>query len=267
MHVNTQLDFAFKAKPVNGIGCLNLKHMINWHIGCSGFHYKHWKGTFYPEKLAQRKWFDFYCQHFNTLELNVTFYRFPRLHALTVWYESSPPDFRFSVKAPRAITHFKKFNGTEQMLSSFYNTVKEGLKEKCGCYLFQLPPNYHYDDRKLGRILDSLDLTLPNVLEFRHESWWNDEVFSKLAAHNVSFCGMSHPELPQKLVKNTSLLYYRFHGNQQLYSSNYTIEELDSFAKCVTDGPNLEHAYVFFNNDINTYAIYNAWELQELVSK
>jgi uncharacterized protein YecE (DUF72 family) len=239
--------------------------MAQWHIGCSGFHYKHWKGTFYPEKLAQTKWFSFYCAHFNTLELNVTFYRFPRLPVLLEWYDKSPPDFRFAVKAPRAITHFKKFNGTEQMLSSFYATVKEGLKEKCGCYLFQLPPNYHYDEIKLQRILDSLDLTVPNVLEFRHESWWNEAVFTALKAHEVSFCGMSHPDLPQDVVANTPLLYYRFHGQEQLYASKYSQEDLESFAKSLKENEEVRDAFIFFNNDINTSAVYNAKELQDLL--
>jgi uncharacterized protein YecE (DUF72 family) len=241
--------------------------MANWHIGCSGFHYKHWIGTFYPEKLAQSKWFSFYCQHFHTLELNVTFYRFPQLTTLQKWYDSSPPDFRFAVKAPRAITHYKKFNATEQMISSFYATVIEGLREKCGCYLFQLPPNYHYDEKKLHRILESLDLTLPNVLEFRHESWWTEEVFTALALKNVSFCGMSHPALPQGVIKNTALLYFRFHGDEQLYASRYSLEDLESFTQSIKAEAHVNDVFVFFNNDINTNAVYNAKELQEIVSR
>jgi uncharacterized protein YecE (DUF72 family) len=239
--------------------------MESWHIGCSGFHYKHWIGTFYPEKLAQTKWFDFYCQHFNTLELNVTFYRFPRLHNLQTWYNGCPADFRFSVKAPRAITHFKKFNNVEAMIGSFYATVKEGLQEKCGCILFQLPTAYYYGADKLQRIISCLDLSLPNVLEFRHESWWNDHVFETLAAHNISFCGMSHPGLPPSIIKNTPLLYYRFHGSEQLYSSRYTENQLRSFEHSLRGDVDVKEAYVFFNNDINSSAIYNAKELKTLV--
>ena len=242
------------------------KMMVNWHIGCSGFHYKHWKGSFYPEKLAQTKWFSFYCEHFKTLELNVTFYRFPRLKGLETWYNNSPADFKFAVKAPKAITHYKKFNDTEQMISSFYATVEEGLKEKRGCYLFQLPPVYPYDEKKLQRILDALDLSLPNVLEFRHESWWNETVFSTLAAHGVSFCGMSHTDLPDVVIKNGPLFYFRFHGKEQLYASRYSKEELQSFANGVNGEAAGNQAYVFFNNDINTSAVYNAKELQEMIS-
>lgn len=115
--------------------------MIEWHIGCSGFHYKHWKEIFYPKNVPQRLWFEFYWQHFNTLELNVTFYRFPKVSMLESWYKRSAPDFIFSVKAPRLITHYKKMNDCEKLLSDFYQTVQEGLKEKTGCVLFNFHPN------------------------------------------------------------------------------------------------------------------------------
>src|SRR3954464_5011246 len=110
---------------------------MDWFIGCSGFHYKHWKNVFYPEGLPQKKWFDFYCQHFNTLELNVTFYRFPQLSFLQTWHTKSPDNFRFAVKAPRAITHYKKFNDSYELLSSFYDTINNGLQAKLGPVLFQ----------------------------------------------------------------------------------------------------------------------------------
>src|SRR5687768_9900518 len=110
--------------------------MVKWKIGCSGYHYGEWKGMFYPEGLAKSKWFDFYCQHFSTIELNVTFYKFPRVQFLKNWYSKSPLHFTFSVKAPRLITHFKKFKDSQRYLSDFYNTVREGLQEKAGCILF-----------------------------------------------------------------------------------------------------------------------------------
>src|ERR1700712_4723427 len=119
---------------------------MTWHIGCSGFHYKHWKGAFYPNNLAQKRWFEFYTEQFSTLELNVTFYRFPRLEVLRAWYEKAPADFRFAVKAPKAITHFKQFHGTVDMLTSFYNTIREGLQKKLGPVLFQFPPRFHYEE-------------------------------------------------------------------------------------------------------------------------
>jgi uncharacterized protein YecE (DUF72 family) len=99
--------------------------MVKHWVGCSGFHYKHWIDIFYPKGLPQRKWFEYYNQYFNTLELNVTFYRFPQLSFLESWYNRSPDDFCFSVKAPKAITHFKQFNDTQRMVDDFYGTVKK----------------------------------------------------------------------------------------------------------------------------------------------
>src|SRR5256885_8383092 len=128
--------------------------MPHWWIGCSGFYYKHWRGIFYPEDLAVKKWFEYYCEHFNTVELNVTFYRFPQVPFLKSWFQRSPDDFRFSVKAPRAITHFKKFIDCAGFLSSFYKVVKKGLKEKVGSILFQLPPRLVYSEEKLQQIID-----------------------------------------------------------------------------------------------------------------
>lgn len=239
--------------------------MTKFHIGCSGFHYKHWKGSFYPDKLPQTKWFEYYCQHFDTLELNVTFYRFPQLSVLQKWYVSSPANFLFSVKAPRVITHFKKFNGTERMLDDFYHTVEEGLKDKCGCCLFQLPPNYTYTEQKLENIIHSLDRTMPNVLEFRHESWWRQDVIDILGKEKISFCGMSHPSLPKDIICNNSMFYYRFHGEEQLYSSRYSMEALKAFRDNLIGEDNIKQAFIFFNNDINTNAVYNAKQLHELL--
>jgi len=237
------------------------------HIGCSGFHYKHWKGSFYPEKLPQNKWFGFYCEHFSTLELNVTFYRFPRLENMQTWYEGSPPNFRFAVKAPRAITQYKKLLGTERMLQDFYGTVRAGLQKKLGCCLFQMPPNFHYSPDKLERIIHALDPDVPNVMEFRHESWWNEEVFRTLNTHHISFCGLSHPQLPSVVIPNSDLQYYRFHGNEQLYASKYDEATLKAFVKELKSHETKADTYIFFNNDINTNAIYNARELKILLNK
>lgn len=239
--------------------------MINWRIGCSGFHYKHWKGSFYPDDLPQTRWFQHYCHHFNTLELNVSFYRFPRLSALENWYGKAPAEFSFAVKAPRAITHYKKFLGTANMLSDFYGLLASGLKEKLGCVLFQMPPNFTYSPDRLDRIIRALDNHAPNVLEFRHPTWWRDDVYKELAKYDISFCGMSHPSLPKEVVANTSLLYYRLHGEDQLYSSSYQKSFLSALAKSVEKEKILTDSFIFFNNDINANAVFNALEMKKLV--
>lgn len=239
--------------------------MKTWHIGCSGFHYKHWKEIFYPKDLPQKRWFEYYCRHFNTVELNVTFYRFPQISFLENWYNKSPHRFKFAVKAPRAITHFKQFHETEGLLADFYGTVAEGLKTKLGCVLFQLPPRIAYTEERLHRIIGSLDLSFKNVLEFRHLSWWNEDVYRQLAQNKITFCGMSHPALPQDIIQNTPVLYYRFHGVPQLYQSEYDKAVISKFVNEVEHSANTRESYVYFNNDIGAAAIINAKQMQEIV--
>lgn len=238
---------------------------IEWHIGCSGFYYNHWKGLFYPEDLPKSKWFNFYTERFNTLELNVTFYRFPRLSTFESWYSKSPEKFSFAVKAPRIITHYKQFHDTKEIMQGYYATIAEGLKDKLGAVLFQLPPRSEYTPERLERIIDTLDPLYNNVVEFRHESWWNEEVFDELGKHKISFCGMSHPTLPEDVVKNTSLLYYRFHGSEQLYASKYSPQKLSAFVRKVKSFKGLKQAFIYFNNDIGGYAIDNGLQLQSMV--
>ena len=231
---------------------------MKWNIGCSGFFYKHWKGTFYPTELPQKKWFDFYCEHFNTLELNSSFYRYPSLSALRNWHTKAPSDSRFAVKANKSITHYRQFNNVAQPLHDFYQLLREGLQEKLGCVLFQMPPRFSYTEERMEKILKNIDSSFLNVVEFRHESWWTDEVYKEFSQKNISFCGMSHPTLPKDLIVNTPMLYYRFHGEQALYASNYEDQQLEQLAAKIRGKDIVKEAYIFFNNDIHTYAAYNA---------
>jgi uncharacterized protein YecE (DUF72 family) len=237
---------------------------MEWHIGCSGFHYKHWKGIFYPENLPPKKWFSFYAQHFNTLELNVTFYRFPRLSMLLNWHKQAPEGFQFSVKAPQAITHFRQFHNTLDMMSDFYGVVRAGLQEKLGPILFQLPPRLRYERERLQRILDQMDPAFDNVLEFRHSSWWQPEVYEQLGAKHVSFCGMSHPELPSEVIINSPVVYYRFHGVPDLYRSSYGRDDLQEIIERVSDNDQIEQIWFYFNNDAAVAAIPNAELMTQL---
>jgi uncharacterized protein YecE (DUF72 family) len=236
---------------------------ITWHIGCSGFHYKEWKEEFYPKGTPQRKWFDYYCTHFNTLELNVTFYRFPQVAFLENWYQKSPEHFTFSVKAPRLITHYKKFNDTQQLLDDFYNTAREGLKDKLGPILFQFPAQVKYDEGLLQRIIEQLDSSFINVLEFRDAGWWRQDVYHHLASHKIIFCGMSHPTLPDEAVVNTGTAYYRFHGVPKLYYSGYSTSFLDHVSQEIQSYPSVKTAYLYFNNTADLAAIHNATYLRD----
>jgi uncharacterized protein YecE (DUF72 family) len=236
------------------------------YVGCSGFYNKDWKEVFYPKGLPQRKWFEYYSTQFNSLELNTTFYRFPRIDFLKKWYDASPPNFKFSVKAPRLITHYKQFKESQQLLTDFYSTIKEGLKEKLGAVLFQLPSRIIYTETFLQRIIESVNSEFVNVFEFRHTSWWNDNVFSQLSKHNISFCGISIKDLPDDVVATTQTIYYRFHGIEKLYFSEYPVEIIKTFAeKLNIKSKNSECFYIYFNNTATIAAIHNAQQLIEVL--
>lgn len=232
------------------------------YIGCSGFYNKDWKEAFYPNGLPQSKWFEYYCSQFNTLELNTTFYRFPRVEFLEKWYDKSPADFKFSVKAPRLITHYKQLNNTARLIDDFYTAVHEGLKEKLGSVLFQLPSRMKFSEIFLQRILESIDASFINVFEFRDISWWNNLIYAELGKKNISFCGISIKDLPDDIIVNTSTMYYRFHGIEKLYFSEYSADTVKNFAEKFKKLNGLNHAYIYFNNTATIAAINNARQLK-----
>jgi uncharacterized protein YecE (DUF72 family) len=238
--------------------------MRKWWIGCSGFYYKGWKEKFYPADLPQRKWFEFYCESFNTVELNVTFYRFPKLRDLEGWHERSPDEFRFTVKAPRLITHYKKFINVKRELGDFYDTVNKGLREKLGCVLFQLHPAIAYSEENLERIIESLDKRFINAIEFRHASWWTDKVYKVLKDHKITFCSISYPGLPDMVIKTAPTVYYRFHGVPKLYLSSYSSRKLTSIQADIKKFRGTENVFAYFNNDIEVAAVDNAKKLKQL---
>jgi uncharacterized protein YecE (DUF72 family) len=235
-----------------------------WYIGCSGFHYKEWKDFFYPKGLAQSRWFEYYAGHFNTLELNVTFYRFPQLKALEGWYAKAPEHFVFSAKAPRLITHYKQFRDTFTLSSDFYGILRMGLKEKLGCVLFQMPPQMQYSEDVLERILSNMDPGFNNAVEFRHPSWWQQAVYDRLSSQHISFCGHSYPNLPDEVVINGTVNYYRFHGVPKLYYSQYEDAFVDKIGNALLHGDRAETSYVYFNNTATQAALNNARFLQSL---
>ncbi|WP_333820081.1 DUF72 domain-containing protein [Ohtaekwangia sp.] len=239
---------------------------MEWKIGCSGFSYKEWKGIFYPTTLPQRKWFEYYCEWFNTVELNVTFYRFPRVADLAGWYKRSPQNFVFAVKAPRVITHLKRFKDTGNDLQLFYNTVRDGLGDKLGCILFQLHPAIIYSESMLSRILESLDYAFVNVIEFRHESWWRNDVIQAFRQHHVCWCGISYPQLPEDVYHTAPVVYYRFHGVPQLYHSSYDAAFMKQIGDRIKNFQGVKQAYLYFNNTASGNAVTNAGNFQDMFS-
>lgn len=243
-------------------------HAVEWYVGCSGFHYKEWKEEFYPKELPPSQWFEFYAQHFNTLELNVTFYRFPQLKSLQNWYAKSPENFVFSAKVPRTVTHYKRFVETQELITKFYQTLKEGLAEKLGAVLFQLPPQFSFTDERLELLLSQLDESFTNVIEFRHESWWRKEVMDVLQQKNISFSGVSFPKIAHdEAVITSPVAYYRFHGVPQLFYSEYNEAFLKKIVKQIAGDPQVKKAFLYFNNTASVAALHNAKFVQQQLKK
>jgi len=230
-------------------------------VGTSGWHYDWWRGRFYPNDLAKPKWLEFYARHFPTVELNNSFYRLPSENAFANWRDSSPEDFAFAVKVSRFITHIKRLRNAEEPLNTFLSRAKV-LQEKLGPLLYQLPPNMKRNDELLASFLSLLPKELKHVIEFRNESWLDEQVFQILTEHNVGFCVFDMPDLTTALVATADFAYIRFHGSAGLYSSCYSDEELKHWAEKIANlSQGLKAVYIYFNNDAEGFAVRNAMTL------
>ncbi len=235
-----------------------------FNIGCSGFYNKHWKNVFYPDALPQSKWLNFYSEHLNTVEINSTFYRFPTVKSLQTWNDKSPEGFLFSIKAPKQITHINKFNESQSIIDDFYSVCEEGMKDKLGCILFQLPPSIHFSEEKLAQITSSLNPHFKNVIEFRHDSWWTSAVYDTLSHKQIVFCSVSHPSLPDTIIANRETVYIRLHGKPQMFYSNYSLEHLRQLHETILQQPKVKQAFIYFNNTASTAGIINAQQLSAM---
>ena len=229
-------------------------------VGCSGWFYWHWRNDFYPPGLPTSRWFGHYASTFRTVELNAPFYSWPTVGTVEGWVRQLRPlgrrRFVYAVKVNELITHVKRFAGTKELVRDFYY-VGDLLGPRLGCFLFQLPPSFHYTAAALRGVLGQLDPSRPNVVEFRHRSWWNDKVYDAFRHAGVVFCSCSGPGLPDELVKTADDVYVRFHGTTRWYRHDYSDEELAAWAKRIHDS-GARRAWAYFNNDREGYAIKNA---------
>jgi uncharacterized protein YecE (DUF72 family) len=232
--------------------------------GCSSFYNKQWTDIFYPADLPSKEWFAYYCEHFNTYELNATFYKFPTPKILQNWYKKSPDGFLFAVKAPKLITHIKKFIECEREIAEFYVACREGLNDKLGCVLFQTPPSFHYSRERLDRIISNLNPNIQNVVEFRNESWWIKEVYEAFIKNKLIFCSVNYPGLPTTVIETTSIGYIRLHGNPKLFYSEYSPEELNKMFEEIRCTKNLKKVFIYFNNTASTAGIVNALAIKHM---
>lgn len=233
------------------------------YIGTSGWSYKEWANDFY-HGLKPKEHFEFYAKQFSTVEINASFYRLPALKTVHSWHEKAPSDFIFSVKGSRLITHIKRLNELDGLVTNFIRRIQP-LKEKLGPLLWQLPPNFKPDLPRLERFLKKLPVKLSHAIEFRHPDWMMEEAFSLLRKYNAAFVSVSSMRMPQNFSVTADFIYTRFHGLSGGPRHDYTRQELEPWAKHIREQAGTgKRAFAYFNNDLNVRAPRNAGLLREL---
>jgi len=234
-------------------------------IGCSGYYYPAWKNAFYPAGLQPKNWLEYYSSVFNTVELNGTFYRTPKLSDLQKYAAVTPDDFSFSVKMSKAVTHLHKLKDTRGLITEFQDLVLNGLSEKLTHFLFQLPPSFHYSEENLGRILENIPHHPQNVIELRHVSWWNKDVKKAFEQAGFTFCNVDFPGMETPFMHTSAYFYLRLHGNPMLFKSSYSTEALEGFRRKFPK--ETETSSIYFNNTFYEAGYTNARELIQLMSR
>jgi uncharacterized protein YecE (DUF72 family) len=234
-------------------------------VGCSGWRYWKWRDSFY-EGVPQNDWFGHYLKHFDTVEINASFYSWPTVAGVQSWRrQPGRKKFVYTVKACELITHIKKFKGTKTLVKDF-GMIADILGDRIGCFLFQLPPSYRYTKIRLNDIVSQLDPARRNVVEFRHVSWWNEEVYHAFREAGIIFCSCSGPRLPDDLVRTTGEVYVRLHGPKRWYRHDYSKEELAIWADRIK-ASGATRAWVYFNNDNDAHAPKNAATLRRMLAR
>ncbi len=228
-------------------------------IGCSGWMYDSWRGRLYPEREPKRRWLELYAKHFDTVEINSTFYRLARREAVAGWVAKTPPGFLFAVKASRYLTHIKRLSDMGAPVKRFYAPLEPMIEAgRLGPVLWQLPENFHRDDARLHNWLVHLPKG-EHTIEFRHESWFAPAVLGALREHGVALTIGDHPSWPfQSYEATASWRFIRFHYGKRGRVGNYSRTELHEWAGRLARWRAKTDLYVYFNNDWNSYAPANA---------
>jgi uncharacterized protein YecE (DUF72 family) len=234
------------------------------HVGCSGWRYWKWRDSFYAG-VPQHDWFGLYLKRFDTVEINASFYSWPTVAGVQAWRRHpGKKKFIYTVKVNEHITHIKKFKGTKTLVKDF-GMIADILGVRMGCFLFQLPPSYRYSNARLNDIVSQLDPARRNVVEFRHKSWWNEEVYSAFRKADIIFCSCSGPRLPDELIRTADEIYVRLHGPKRWYRHDYSKEELAEWADRIK-ASGAKRAWIYFNNDNDAHAPKNAATLRRMLS-
>ena len=224
--------------------------------------YDDWRGRLYPERTPKRRWLEVYAEHFDTVEVNSTFYRLARRDAVAGWVEQTPAEFLFAVKASRYLTHVKRLLDVRDSVARFYEPL-EPMRDagKLGPVLWQLPENFHRDDQRLAGWLELLPSGM-HAIEFRHESWFAPEVLAALRSRGVALVIGDHPERTfQTYDATASWRFIRFHYGSRGRAGNYSATEIETWARRIAQWRRREEIYAYFNNDRRGFAPANAKQL------
>jgi uncharacterized protein YecE (DUF72 family) len=244
---------------------LNQENMKPIYIGTSGWSYKGWDKTFYPKDVAKSRQLEFYATQFLSVEINATFYRLPTPNMVRGWRDRAPAGFIYAIKGSRFITHMKKLANLDGALDRFFAAISP-LQSRTGVVLWQLPRLVRKDAARLEEFLQQLPVTYRYALEFRHESWLDEETFALLRKYAVGHVSLSSMGMPMDLTVTADLIYIRFHGLAGGAAHNYTRAELEPWAEHIRRQSRLGHTiYAYFNNDWNVRAPGNAKTLMQMV--
>ena len=236
-------------------------------IGCSGWNYASWRQEFY-NGLPARAWLEHYARHFDTVEINTTFYRLPNRDAVANWVRTAPAGFVFTVKVSRYLTHIKRLRDLDLGLDRFAERIEPLARSaKMGPLLWQLPPNFARDDERLVSALARLPRACRHCIEFRHPSWFVDEVYELLRTHGVALVIGDRPEVRsfQAHLFTADWTLVRFHYGSRGRRGNYSDAELRDWARRFAEWRRQVEIFAYFNNDWEVFAVRNARRLKELL--
>jgi uncharacterized protein YecE (DUF72 family) len=232
------------------------------HVGTSGWQYRDWRGTFYPDRLPQREWLPYFAERFETVEVNNSFYRLPERSTFERWREQTPAGFIVTVKASRFITHLRRLKDTQDPVKLFWERAT-GLGKRLGPVLFQLPPRFRAEPERLRAFLEVLPKALRPAFEFRDVSWLTDDVFGILDERKAALVWPDRPGTRAELPVVGGWLYVRFHQGQRS-GPDYRRDKLRRWASRIA-ATDVREAFVYFNNDPTGAAIRDARTLIDLL--
>jgi uncharacterized protein YecE (DUF72 family) len=236
-------------------------------IGTSGWSYPHWCGPFYPRDLAHKAQLPFYAEHFESVEINSTFYRLPERRALKAWHDAVPGNFVFALKASRFITHMKKLKTPASALRIFFRRI-DALGDKLGPVLFQLPPRWRCDRERLLSFLSCLSRDFRYAFEFRDPSWLTSDIYDLLARQDAALCIYELAGYRSPIVNTSKLVYIRLHGPEEPYQGCYDRPALAYWARKIRAwSAQGRSVCCYFDNDQLGYAVLNARELSRLLGR